>query len=160
MDGASTTFFTKPALTPERQEFYDRLDARGTAPLWEVLGAIIPPRAAPEAVPVLWHYDELRPLLMEAGRLLTAKEAERRVLVLENPGLRGQSRITRQSLRRPAADPARRDGALPSPRDVGAALRPRGHRRLHRRRRRAHDDAPGRLHPDAVVDVSRSRQPG
>ena len=26
MDGASTTFFTKPALTPERKEFYDRLE--------------------------------------------------------------------------------------------------------------------------------------
>ena len=29
MDGASTTFFTKPSLTPERKEFYDRLDAHG-----------------------------------------------------------------------------------------------------------------------------------
>ena len=94
MDGASTTFFTKPSLTPERKDFYDRLDARGAAPLWEVLGAIIPPEPRPEAVPVLWHYDDLRPLLMEAGRLLTPKEAERRVLILENPGLRGRSRAT------------------------------------------------------------------
>jgi len=94
MDGASTTFFTKPSLTPERKEFYDRLNARGAAPLWEVLGAIIPPEPRPEAVPVLWHYEELRPLLMEAGRLLTEKEAERRVLILENPGLRGRSRAT------------------------------------------------------------------
>src|SRR6266849_410437 len=31
---------------------------------------------------------------MEAGRLITAKEAERRVLVLENPGLRGASSTT------------------------------------------------------------------
>jgi gentisate 1,2-dioxygenase len=31
---------------------------------------------------------------MEAGRLISAKEAERRVLVLENPGLRGASSIT------------------------------------------------------------------
>ena len=34
---------------------------------------------------------------MEAGRLISAEEAERRVLVLENPALRGQSCIT-QSL--------------------------------------------------------------
>jgi gentisate 1,2-dioxygenase len=34
---------------------------------------------------------------MEAGRLLTVQEAERRVLVLENPGIRGMSQIT-QSL--------------------------------------------------------------
>src|SRR5260370_30129880 len=32
--------------------------------------------------------------MTEAGKLITAKEAERRVLVLENPGLRGQSKIT------------------------------------------------------------------
>ena len=43
--------------------------------------------------------------------LISAEEAERRVLILENPGARGQSRITQISLRRPAADPARRGGA-------------------------------------------------
>ena len=43
MDGVSTAFFTKPSLTPERKAFYDRLDAKNSAPLWEVLGAIIPP---------------------------------------------------------------------------------------------------------------------
>ncbi|CAD7837607.1 MAG: Gentisate 1,2-dioxygenase (EC 1.13.11.4) [Olavius algarvensis Gamma 3 endosymbiont] len=32
--------------------------------------------------------------MLEAGELITAKEAERRVLILENPGLRGASRIT------------------------------------------------------------------
>jgi gentisate 1,2-dioxygenase len=94
MDGASSTFYTKPDLTPERQAFYERLSARNAAPLWEVLGAIIPPEPRPEAVPVLWHYDEVRPFLMEAGRLLTEREAERRVLILENPGLRGRSRVT------------------------------------------------------------------
>jgi gentisate 1,2-dioxygenase len=89
--------FTKPDLTPERKQFYERLDLRHTAPLWEVLARIIPPQPTPDAVPVLFKYDELRPLLMEAGRLLTPQEAERRVLMLENPALRGQSRIT-QSL--------------------------------------------------------------
>jgi gentisate 1,2-dioxygenase len=43
---------------------------------------------------VVWHYEELRPLLLEAGELISAQEAERRVLVLENPGFRGASRIT------------------------------------------------------------------
>jgi gentisate 1,2-dioxygenase len=94
MDGGTTTFYTKPTLTAERKEFYGRLAARSAAPLWEVLGAIIPPEPRPEAVPFLWHYDDLRPLLMEAGHLLTEKEAERRVLILENPGLLGKSRVT------------------------------------------------------------------
>jgi len=93
----SPTIFEKPALTPERREFYARLEKKGTAPLWEVLSRIIPPQPTPETVPVLFRYDELRPLLLEAGELLTTHEAERRVLVLENPAYRGQSRIT-QSL--------------------------------------------------------------
>jgi len=31
-----------------------------------------------KAVPFQWKYDELRPLLLESGELLTAEEAERR----------------------------------------------------------------------------------
>ena len=95
--GTSTAYFTKPETSPERRDFYGRLDKTSTAPLWEVLGKIIPPYPTPETVPVLWRYDDIRPLLLEAGRLLTPREAERRVLVLENPSVRGQSRIT-QSL--------------------------------------------------------------
>ena len=94
MDGSSSTFFVKPELTPERRDFYKRLEAQGAAPLWEVLSTLIRQRPTPASVPVLWHYDDLRPLLMEAGRLLTPQEAERRVLILENPGLKGQSKIT------------------------------------------------------------------
>jgi gentisate 1,2-dioxygenase len=87
-------FFAKPQITAEREAFYKRLDAQGIAPLWEVMGTLVRPRPAPQSVPVLWHYDDLRPSLIEAGHLLTPQEAERRVLVLENPGLRGQAKIT------------------------------------------------------------------
>ena len=87
-------FFVKPELTPERQEFYRRLAAHNMAPLWEVFADLFPPQPRTQTVPVLWRYDELRPLLFEGGSLLTPKEAERRVLVLENPGLRGSSRVT------------------------------------------------------------------
>jgi gentisate 1,2-dioxygenase len=97
MDSSTATTFPTTGLSPERRDLYTRLDKKSAAPLWEVLGKIIPPEPTPDTVAVLWRYDELRPLLLEAGRLLTAKEAERRVLILENPGLRGQSRIT-QSL--------------------------------------------------------------
>ena len=135
MDGASTTFFTKPTLTAERREFYSRLEAKGAAPLWEVLGAIIPPEPRPEMVPVLWHYDDLRPLLLEAGHLLTEKEAERRVLDPREPGPARQVSSHRQPLHRASIDPSGRDCSLPSSCDVGSPFRARGIRRLHRRRR-------------------------
>ena len=93
----TASFHIKPGTSPERVDFYGRLDKKNTAPLWEVLGRLITPHPQPQSQPYLWKYDELRPLIMEGGRLITAKEAERRVVVLENPGLRGMSQIT-QSL--------------------------------------------------------------
>jgi gentisate 1,2-dioxygenase len=93
----STSFHVNPGTSPERLDFYRRLDQKSTAPLWEVLGRLVTPYPQPHTQAHLWKYDELRPLIMEGGRLITAREAERRVLILENPGLRGQSQIT-QSL--------------------------------------------------------------
>ena len=93
----SPAFFISPEVTAQRKEFYGRLDLKNTAPLWEALARLVTPEPRPVCVPAAWSYDEVRPLLMEAGQLITAKEAERRVLVLENPGVRGLSQIT-QSL--------------------------------------------------------------
>jgi len=83
--------------TSGRRQFYDRLDGKCLAPLWEVLGALVPVSPTTPVVPALWRYAEIRDFVLEAGRLISAEEAERRVLILENPGLRGRSSIT-QSL--------------------------------------------------------------
>src|SRR5262245_47888152 len=82
------------AQNPKRREFYDRIGRHDLAPLWEVLGTLVPKAPVTPCVPALWKYREVRPYLMEAGELISADEAERRVLVLENPGLRGASSIT------------------------------------------------------------------
>ena len=44
--------------------------------------------------PAHWDYDKVRPFLMESGALITAKEAVRRVLILENPAMPGSACIT------------------------------------------------------------------
>lgn len=80
--------------TPERMAFYDRIDGENLTALWNVMGALITPRPKSACRPFLWHFAPIRAHLLEAGGLITAKEAERRVLILENPGLRGQSKIT------------------------------------------------------------------
>lgn len=76
-------------------DFYSRLgDARLSA-LWQTLHTLVPRQPAPEAVPCHWRYqDAVRPLLMEAGELISAREAERRVLVLENPARPGTAAVT------------------------------------------------------------------
>jgi len=81
-------------MSDARRAYYDRIAAHGLTPLWEVLGALVPHEPRSPAVPALWRYAEVREHVMDAGRVITAEEAERRVLILENPGLRGQSCIT------------------------------------------------------------------
>jgi gentisate 1,2-dioxygenase len=85
---------SQPEVSTERAAFYRRIDEDNLTPLWEVLGTLVPQRPATPCVPALWSYAAVRPLLFEAGRLITAREAERRVLILENPALRGASSIT------------------------------------------------------------------
>jgi gentisate 1,2-dioxygenase len=86
--------FGQPQSTAERKAFYERIGRENLAPLWEVLAELVPPHPRPRCVPAFWRYDTARAFLLEAGGLITAKEAERRVLVLENPALRGASSIT------------------------------------------------------------------
>jgi gentisate 1,2-dioxygenase len=76
------------------ESFERQLAAHHLAPLWKVLRTLTPRDPSPAAVPALWRSASLREQILEASRLITADEAERRVLVLENPALAGQSRIT------------------------------------------------------------------
>ena len=78
----------------DRHDYYRRIGAKGLAPLWEVLGALVPREPASRAVPAHWRYAEIRDDVLDAGRIISAAEAERRVLILENPALPGQACAT------------------------------------------------------------------
>ena len=80
--------------TPERLAFYERISLKHMTPLWTSLGSLVTPEPVSACQPVAWSFADIRAAMLEAGGLITAKEAERRVLVLENPGLRGQSKVT------------------------------------------------------------------
>jgi gentisate 1,2-dioxygenase len=86
-----------PLPRDERIKLYADMSPHNLTPLWEVLHALVPREPASPCVPAHWKYEEVRPFLMRAGEAITAEEAVRRVLILENPALRGQSAIT-QSL--------------------------------------------------------------
>lgn len=82
------------ADTPERRAFYAKIDQQNLAALWLSLADLVTPEPRSPCRPASWRFADIRAAMLEAGDLITAKEAERRVLVLENPGLRGQSKIT------------------------------------------------------------------
>jgi len=69
-------------LAADRKAFYDKIDKANVTPLWEVLHNIITPTPSTPCKPHLWKWDHMWPWIQEAGRLISAQEAERRVLVL------------------------------------------------------------------------------
>src|SRR4051812_49727766 len=80
--------------TPEREAFYKKIDGENLSALWNVMNDLITPEPKSACRPHLWKFDSIRDYMTEAGKLITAKEAERRGLGLGKPRLRGQSKIT------------------------------------------------------------------
>ncbi|MBN3846692.1 MULTISPECIES: gentisate 1,2-dioxygenase [Burkholderiaceae] len=78
----------------DRAAYYGQIKHRNMAPLWESLHNLVPPQPRPQARPAIWKYAEVRDLVMQSGGLITAEEAVRRVLFLENPGLPDKASIT------------------------------------------------------------------
>jgi len=77
-----------------REEYYERIAKRNMTPLWKVMNSIVTKEPKTRCQPVVWHYDDVKSLVMESGGLITTEEAKRRVLILENPALHGESKAT------------------------------------------------------------------
>lgn len=69
------------------QDYRDEMSAAGVAPLWPMMRNLLP-HGRPGAITRshVWAFDALRPLLLRAGELTPVEKAERRVLVLSDPG--------------------------------------------------------------------------
>ncbi len=68
-------------------EYLQALRRLNLVPLWPSLRAVLPPgKPRPNTQATHWSYQALRPLLLRAGELAPMDKAERRVLVLANPG--------------------------------------------------------------------------
>lgn len=85
------------AAQAERRAYYERIRALSLSPLWESLHALVPREPHSPCVPALWRYAQVKPFIMESATLITADEAVRRVLILENPAIPGRASVT-QSL--------------------------------------------------------------
>ncbi len=77
-----------------RQAYYERIAKHDMAPLWKVMSSVVTDEPVSRCAPVIWHFDDVKSLVMESGSLITAEEAKRRVLILENPALPGELRAT------------------------------------------------------------------
>jgi gentisate 1,2-dioxygenase len=83
MSGLSTRDENLPAA------YSDQIEKLSLAPLWTALHVLLPKERETRVVPHHWRWADVRGPLIEAARLVPMEQAERRVLVLRNPGLDG-----------------------------------------------------------------------
>jgi gentisate 1,2-dioxygenase len=68
-------------------DYVAELRALNLVPLWPSLRGVLPPKTPTRQTQAThWAYQSIRPLLLKAGELTPIEKAERRVLVLANPG--------------------------------------------------------------------------
>jgi len=139
-------------------DYRKALTAQNLVPLWPSLRAVLPAgKPALRTRPTFWAYERLRPLLLKAGELTPIEKAERRVLVLANPGhglekMQASSSIYlgMQLLLPGEWAPATQAHAQRSAHDRGRQ------RRIHHGRWRKVPDEPWRPDPDANRPLART----
>ena len=78
----------KSAPPVDETDYYRALEGKHLVALWNVQKNLLTKEPRSRAVPYLWRWDDLLPLVKRSGELATIKRgAERRVLGLVNPGL-------------------------------------------------------------------------
>lgn len=69
------------------EALYEDLRSHNSGALWTNINQVNRREPAAVAVPCVWKYAEMRPLLERSGKLVSAADAERRVAMLLNPGI-------------------------------------------------------------------------
>jgi gentisate 1,2-dioxygenase len=80
--------------TSQLKALYAEMQPSSLYPLWEVMKGLVTPTPRSPALVHRWPYASARDYLLRAGDLISAAQAERRVLIMENPGLPGSSWAT------------------------------------------------------------------
>ena len=78
-------------IQAQREQFYRQLNAKSIAPLWLVLGDAAPKEPRVQSVAHMWAWRDVKSYMAKAGDLVTPQEAERRVLMLINPGFKSNT---------------------------------------------------------------------
>ena len=82
------------ATEADLEHFYQDLEGYSLAPLWKSQEEALTNEPKIKARPHIWHWSDLRPKALRAAELVGTQDAERRVLMLLNQGLKGRIATT------------------------------------------------------------------
>ena len=144
---------TSAAQNQAQEAFAARMAEKHITPLWTIANRVVMREPTPKIPPVYWNYQrDVRPYILEAAEIISAAEAHRRVLVLNNPTLKHGATHTLT-----CAIQAIKGGEIAPGAPAfagGASFRHRRRGRLHGRERRARLHAHRRLHRHAGLDLA------
>lgn len=72
-------------LQSQRNAFHEQLKDMSIAPLWLNLDTAAQKEPRVAGVPHIWRWQDIKPMMLRGGDLISPQEAERRVLMLINP---------------------------------------------------------------------------
>jgi len=76
---------------PSAEHYNSAVQPLNLVPAWTVMPIYAPERPRSRCIPTVWRYREIRPYLIAGSKVISAKQAERRALLLHNPGLGGDA---------------------------------------------------------------------
>ncbi|MFP6734148.1 MAG: cupin domain-containing protein [Rhodospirillales bacterium] len=78
----------------DKQEFVNSLSTSNLAPLWEVYEKLVINEPARSEPSVIWKWADMAPQIQKSAELVHGKDADHRVLLLNNPHLDGPPSTT------------------------------------------------------------------
>ena len=80
---ADVIAWLKRSFEAVRQAYYDRIAKHDMRPLWKVMDSLVTDEPVSRCQPAIWHFDDVKTLVMESGNLISAEEAKRRLTEAE-----------------------------------------------------------------------------
>ena len=82
----------------QNQPFDERLAEHALTPLWDRYMKLMSLEPKVKSLPHIWQYPIVKEFLLEAAEVVSPEDAERRVLLFENPALPGTNQVTESLL--------------------------------------------------------------
>jgi len=81
-------------MSSVKESIATRAAEQGFVGLWEIVGEVEATQPQQGFVPYIWRWSSLKPLLDEVGANITLEDADRRVVIMSNPGARRKHHST------------------------------------------------------------------
>lgn len=97
-NAATTTAGERSAVkvsAEKKEAYYKTLERLNLIPFWEVRKQLVSFEPTTPCLPHIWRFDDVKESIQLLGSYIDVKGAERRALVLENPGLPGGAQVTK-----------------------------------------------------------------